>query len=400
LSKLKAVKITEDVYWVGAIDWDIRDFHGYLTSRGTTYNAYLVMGEKITLVDCVKKEFKDVLISRISSLIDPEKIDYIVSNHAEMDHSGCLPEMIKLCKPEKVFASKMGVKALNEHFHIDLGLTEVKNGEVLNIGNMNLNFIETRMLHWPDSMVTYLAERKILFSQDAFGMHLASNERFDNQLETGILEYEGAKYFANILLPYSMQVGKSIEGILALNLDIEIIAPDHGPVWTEKRDWIINLYNKWAKQEPTKKLLVVYDTMWKSTEKMARAISDGAVSNGVNCKVMPLTSVHRSDIATEILTAGGLAVGSPTLNRNIYPTVIDALTYLKGLQPKNLVGGVFGSYGWSGEGDKQARAILEDMKIELVDENVRCKYVPSHEVLSQCSDLGAKLAQRIKEICE
>lgn len=394
---LQAIPICENVYWVGAMDWTIRDFHGYMTSRGSSYNAFLILGEKITLIDTVKRPFLDVLMARIRSVIDPEKIDYIVSNHSELDHSGSLPEVIALTKPEKVFASKMGVKSLNEHFHNRLPLTEVADGETLDLGGLHLMFMETRMLHWPDSMFTYLPERALLFSQDAFGMHLASNERFDTEIPEEILRWEAAKYYANIVMPYSHQVVKLIDKVKNSDLKIDMIATDHGPVWTEKRRWIIDLYDMWGHQKPTNKVVVVYDTMWGSTEKMARSFSDGVLQGGAKCVTMPLGSHHRSDVATEILECGGLAVGTPTLNNMMYPTIADTLCYLRGLKPKNLLAAAFGSYGWSGEGDKQVRAELETMKLELVDDNVRVKYVPTPDNQLEAMRLGKKMAIMLKE---
>jgi flavorubredoxin len=291
----------------------------------------------------------------------------------------------------------MGKKALDEHFEINLDVTVVDNDTTLDLGGLHLNFKETRMLHWPDSMFTYLPERGILFTQDAFGMHLASNERFEVGVKDYILEYEAAKYYANIILPYSRQVVKLIDDVKHSDLDIRMLACDHGPIWTEKIDWIINSYDRWGKQEPTEKILIIYDTMWRSTEKMARAISDGVIQSGMKSKMMPLSSHHRSDIAYEVLECGGLVVGSPTLNNNMFPTVADNLWYLKGLKPQNLVGAAFGSYGWSGEGDKQVRGILEEMKIDLVDENMRVKYVPTKGDLVNCAKLGIKLAEMLKE---
>ena len=396
----KAIKVTDTVYWVGAIDWGIRDFHGYLTDRGTTYNAFLVMGDKITLIDTVKPPFQSELLGRISSVVDPKKIDYVVSNHAEMDHSGSLLGVIDAVQPEKVFASSMGNKHLKEHFHLDQDIVTVKDGESLSLGNLSLTFLETRMLHWPDNMFSYLAEEKLLFSQDAFGMHLATSERFADEIEESILEYEGAKYYANILLPMSALVTKLIKKVGELNLPIEIIACDHGPIWRQDLDKIIGWYANWAQQKPTNKAVVVFDTMWFSTAKMAEAIAEGLLAGGAQPKLMPLKSNHRSNVVTEILDAGALVVGSPTLNNNMYPTVADMLTYLKGLKPKNLVGAAFGSYGWSGEAVGQVRGMLEEMKIDIVDEGLRVKFVPDDDALKQCFDLGLQVAEKIKGLLE
>ncbi|MBN1883041.1 MAG: flavodoxin domain-containing protein [Deltaproteobacteria bacterium] len=399
--KYNAVKITDTVSWVGAIDWQIRDFHGYSTNRGTTYNAYLIMADKITLVDTVKKPFVEELISRISSIVDPKKIDYIISNHSEMDHSGSLVEMMGLINPERVYVSKMGKKNLEAHFHEDVAgkLTEVKDGEKINLGNMNVTFLESRMLHWPDSMISYLKEEKLVFSQDAFGMHLASTERFADELDESLLKSEAAKYYANILLLYSPVVAKFLDRVTTLNLDIDIVAPDHGPIWRTKKDIekIVGLYAGWAEQKPTNKALVVYDTMWKSTEKMARAISEGLGDGGSDVKVLSLGANHRSDVATEILNAGALVVGSPTMNNQIFPTLADTLTYLKGLKPKNLIGAAFGSYGWSGESVKDLSRILEEMGVELVGEGIGTLFVPDEEALGRCYDLGRAVAERLSQ---
>jgi flavorubredoxin len=390
-----AVKVTDDVYWVGAIDWTVRDFHGYATSGGTTYNAYLIMADKVTLVDTVKAPFKDQLVSRISSVIEPSKIDYIISNHSEMDHSGCLLQIIEMLKPEKIFASPMGIKALEDHFHAGLEIAEVKDGDEVDLGNKTVKFLETRMLHWPDSMVSYLAEDKLLFSQDAFGMHLASSERFDDEIRDWRLEHEGAKYFANILLPFSHLILKALDRIDGLGIEIDIIAPDHGPIWRDKPSHILELYRKWAAQERVKKVVIVYDTMWGSTEKMALAIADGVIEAGARAEVMKLRAAHRSDIATELLDAGALVVGSPTINNNIFPTIADLLVYVKGLKPKGLVGAAFGSYGWSGESVKQLEEWLSSMKVELAADAVKAKYVPEEKILAACRALGETVARKL-----
>jgi flavorubredoxin len=396
----KAIKVTENVYWVGAIDWGIRDFHGYLTERGTTYNAFLVMADKITLIDTVKLPFRSEFLARIGSVVDPKEIDYVVSNHAEMDHSGSLVDVIDVVQPEKVFASSMGSKALKEHFHLDREIVAVKNGESLSLGNLSLTFLETRMIHWPDNMFSYLPEEKVLFSQDAFGMHLATSERFADEIDESILKYEGEKYYANILLPFSALVTKLLDKVGELGIQIDIIACDHGPIWRKDVDKIIGWYSKWAQQKPTNKAVVVFDTMWYSTAKMAEAIAEGLLAGGAQPKIMPLKANHRSNVATEILDAGAVVVGSPTLNNNMYPTVADLLVYLKGLKPKNLVGAAFGSYGWSGEAVGQVRGMLEEMKIDLVDEGLRIKFVPDGASLSKCFDLGVRVAEKVKALCE
>jgi flavorubredoxin len=390
-----AVKVTDNVYWVGAIDWTIRDFHGYTTPHGSTYNAYLVMADDITLIDTVKAPFKNEMLSRIKSVVDPSNIKYIISNHSEMDHSGCLSEMIDLIKPQTVFASAVGVKTLKELFHDEHEIIEVEDGETLNLGNMELTFMETRMIHWPDSMFTYLDKDELLFSQDAFGMHLATLERFADEIPAATLEYEGATYYANIILPYSKIVLKALDKVEASGLKIKIIAPDHGPIWRKDIGWSIELYKKWASQKPTAKAVVVYGTMWHSTEKMARAISEALAQSGVKVKLLSMNETHRSEVVYEVLEAGALIVGSPTLNNNILPQMADVMTYLKGLKPANLIGAAFGSYGWSGESVKHLEAMLKEMKVEIAAEAVSVKNVPDSGVLEKCHELGKTIAAEL-----
>jgi flavorubredoxin len=392
---LNAIKITDKVYWVGAVDWGIKDFHGYATEHGTTYNAFLVLDRKITLIDTVKAPFFNEMLARISSVINPAEIDYIISNHSEMDHSGSLPMTLEAVKPEKVFASPMGKKNLKSHFSFNNDITEVKTGDEINTGSLTFSFIETKMLHWPDSMFSYLKEEKILFSQDAFGMHLAGDKIFEDEYDPYLIKRETSKYFANILMLYSDQIKKLLKALPGFNLDINIIAPDHGPLWRTKLDRILECYGKWSEQPPTDKAVIVYDTMWQSTAMMARSIADGVMKSGATATVLPLSSKNRSLAAVEILEAGALIVGSPTLNNNIFPTVADVLTYLKGLRPQNLTGAAFGSYGWSGEAVKQITEYLKTMRIETKSEPLKIKYVPDPEALAKCNSFGYNIGRML-----
>ncbi len=399
----QAVQIAEKVYWVGGIDWDIRNFHSYLTSRGTTYNAYLVLSETPVLIDTVKAPFFDEMMKRISSVIDPEKIDYLVSNHSEMDHTGSLLRTIDTIHPKQVCASRMGQKALAAHFHLDpQTITIVGDGDTLNLGDMSLAFVETKMCHWPDSMVSYLPEGKILFSQDAFGMHLASCERFADEIDRGILDTETAKYYANILLHLSPHIDKTLNKMNDLNLPLKFVAPDHGPVWRTEQDIqrIVGNYASWSTQKYSKKAIVVYDSMWGSTGKMARAICEGLVAGGLHVKLFNMSVCHRSDVITDLLNAGALLVGSATLNNHIQPTMADVMTYIKGLKPKNLIATAFGSFGWSGEAPKQLHFMLEEMNLNLIVDPLRINYVPDDEALEQCRSLGLKVASATLALCE
>ncbi len=396
-----ARKVSDHVYWVGGIDWTLTDFHGYKTDRGSTYNAFLVLADKITLIDTVKTPLKDEMMSRIASVIDPCDIDYIVSNHSEMDHSGSLMEVIAAVQPEKVFASANGVKALKAHFHHQHEIVAVENGGTISLGNCTLQCFETRMIHWPDSMVSFLKEDGVLFAQDAFGMHLATTELFADENPRDILNWEAAKYYANIVMPYSAIVGKTLQTLLGLKLPISMILPDHGPLWRTPQDiaWILSLYQQWVAQKPTNKAVVVFDTMWHSTETMARAVAEGLQAGGARVKVMPMSGAHRSDVATELLDAGALLAGSCTMNNRIFPTMADVLTYVGGLKPVNLIGAAFGSFGWSNNAIKELEQYLQNMQVEMVAETVRVNYVPTREDLLQCVALGRTVAETLVKRC-
>lgn len=393
----KPVKVSEKVYWVGAVDWNIRDFHGYTTERGTTYNAYLILAEKVILVDTVKAAFKDEMLARIARLVDPKEISYIISNHAEMDHSGSLRGMIHQVKPERVFASTLGAKALNDLFGFTDEITPVKDGERLTLGDVTLSFLETRMLHWPDSMFTYLPEAGFLFSQDAFGMHLASLERFSDEIDEAILTEEARRYYANIILPYSPLVLKLIERVQKMGLDLKVIAPDHGPIWRKDPGKIIGQYARWATQKPEPRGVVLYGSMWGATELMARALGDGLAAGGLKVSVISVDAWHRSDIINEIHQAGVMAVGSATLNGQILPAIADVLTYMKGLKPVIPFGAAFGAYGWSGEAAARIEEVLRALKMELPGEAIRVKNRPAGNILAECYERGLLLAGRLKE---
>jgi flavorubredoxin len=392
-----AIQVSDHVYWVGAIDWSIRDFHGYMTPHGSTYNAYLVLADKITLIDTVKAPFKDEMMARIASVVDPSKIDYIISNHSEMDHSGCLFDVAAEIKPQKVYASAMGVKNLKDIFHSDDVVEAVKDGETLSLGNMELTFMETRMIHWPDSMFTYLEKDQLLFSQDAFGMHLATFERFVDELPMEMIRYEAATYYANIVLPYSPVVLKTLEKVSASGWKIKIFAPDHGPIWRKDIGVILDLYKTWALQKAVNKAVVVYATMWHSTEKMAKAIAESLAQAGVRVKILSMNEIHRSEVIYELLEAGALIVGSPTLNNNMLPQMADVMTYIKGLKPANLIGAVFGSYGWSGESVRDLEAILKEMQVDRDAETGSVKHGPDKEALARCHEMGRQVAAELQK---
>ena len=394
---MRPVEITRGIYDVGVIDWNIRDFHGYSTYRGTSYNAFLIVDEKIALIDTVKKDFSDQLLGNISKIIDPKKIDYMISNHTEMDHSGGLPRLMhRIGEDKPLYCSKMGAKNLARHFPQKWNYQAVGTGEKLSLGNRTLTFLETRMVHWPDSMFTYLMEDKILFSSDGFGQHYAGHERFDDQIGEDIMLH-AKKYYANILLLYSPLILKLLDTVTQMGLEIDMICPDHGIIWRKDPGKIINAYAKWAKQEQEKKAVVVYDTMWHSTQAMADEIAAGIANKGVSVRPIHIRSSHRSEIMTEVLDAAAVVVGSPTLNNQLFPTVSDFLVYMKGLKPLNKIGAAFGSYGWSGEAVKLINKELQDMKFDVIDPGIRIQYVPENKGLEACFELGQKIGQAVNE---
>jgi flavorubredoxin len=389
---MKPIEIAKDIYLLAAVDWNIRDMHGYSTDYGTTYNAYLVVDEKVALIDTTKKGFEDDLIDGISQIVDPRKIDCVISNHTEMDHSGGLPRVMHRIGDDKpLYCSKMGLKNLPLHFRQKWNYQPVESGAELSLGKRTLTFLETRMLHWPDSMFTYVKEDGLLFASDAFGQHYAGPERFDDEIGDAIMPH-AAKYFANILLLYAPLVLKLVETVQELGLAIDMICPDHGVIWRQDPGKIINAYVEWGSQKPKRKAVVVYDSMWHSTQKMAEAIVAGLKEEGVEAKPMHLRACHRSDVMTEVLDAGAVVVGSPTLNNGLFPTVSDFLTYMKGLKPKNKIGAAFGSYGWSGEAVKLVNKELDAMKFDLVDAGLRIRYVPDEKGIEAAYELGKKIA--------
>lgn len=388
---MKPIEIKPGIYWVGGIDWDLRNFHGYLTQRGSTYNSYLIIDEKITLVDNVKHYLFPQQLARISEIIDPAKIDYIVQNHIEMDHSGSLPKIKELCPNATIYASAKGAEGLPKHYFKEWDFVTVKAGETLNLGKRNLHFVPTPMVHWPDNMVTYCPEEKLLFSNDAFGQHIASSERFDDQYPFSIMMHEAEKYYANIVMPYGRQVQKVME--IAQGLDIDVICPSHGLILRKYVPEILAAYQKWCTNQTDNKALIIYDTMWHSTEKIANTIQDAFEELGIKTRMYNLQHNHISDIMTEVLTARYICVGSPTLNNNIMPTVASFLTYMKGLAPKDRFGLAFGSYGWGGQSVGIVENILKECGYMMFDQ-IRLQYIPSPTVLDE---VKTKLIAQIKE---
>lgn len=392
---LNAIEISPKVWWVGGIDWNERLFHGYTTERGITYNAYLIMDEKITLIDTCKATFADELVQRISQVVDPAKIDVVITNHVEMDHSGSLPVIHKIAPNAEIYASAgAGVNELRAHFGIEA--TPVKTGDTLCIGERTLSFVTTPMVHWPDNMVTYSDVDKILFSNDAFGQHFATTKRFDDENDLCEVMKQAKKYYANIVLPYGMQAGRALAAVKGL--DLKMIAPSHGCIWRSHIEDILAKYEAWTANQTEEKAVVVFDSMWHSTEAMAREICDAFIAEDIPAQLVDVKHTHISDIMLYMCDAKYVAVGSPTLNSNMLPTVASFLTYMRGLSPKNehRIGLAFGSYGWAPLGPKQVYAELENAKFQLPVPVVTQQWVPSAENLAELQDTVRKMIEAVR----
>jgi len=393
---MKKIEIKPNIYWVGGIDWDIREFHGYLTQRGTTYNSYLIMDKKITLVDTVKHYLFDEMITRIKEIVDPKKIDYLISNHVEMDHSGSLPMIMEQYPNIKIITSTRGEKGLQRYYKNINEYKVVESGDILNIGKRTLHFIHIPMVHWPDSMVTYIPKDKLLIPNDAFGQHIASAERFDDQIEWGILREEAAKYYANIVMPYGIQVEKALNALLGLKIDM--IAPSHGIIWRSHIPEIIENYTKWARFETEKKALIIYDSMWGSTEKIAYTLRNGIEESGIPVTIRNLKTNHISDVVKDVISSKMIVIGSPTLNNTMLPSIGGFLTYLKGLRPKNRIGFVFGSYGWGGQAVNEIEKIITDLSWDKPFEGINLNFIPDKKELIEVKKTGKKLGEYIKKM--
>ena len=388
---MQNIQLAKGIYWVGAIDWDLRYFHGYVTQAGSTYNSYLIIDEKVALIDTVKTPFKEELLKRVSQIIDLDKIDYLVSLHVEMDHSGSIPYVLEKCKNAKLVTTQpAGIKGLESHYGKFDALT-FKTGESISLGKRSLQFICIPMVHWPDNTMAFMPEEGILFSTDAFGQHYASTERFDDQVPKEKLFHEAGKYYANIVMPYGAQTLKALNA--ALPLKPKMLAPAHGLIWRTYITEIVERYFDWAEYKAKDQALVVFDSMWHSTEKMAEAILDGFHNAGIEVIKMSLQQNHISDIVTVLQESKYVAIGSPTMNNNILPTVGAFLTYIRGLAPKNRVGIAFGSYGWSGQSPNLIQEELKKMGWEMPLDPIRMNYIPGEDELK---DLTEKISALVK----
>jgi flavorubredoxin len=397
--KTMSIRVKNNVHWVGKVDWELRKFHGneYSTHRGSTYNAYLIKEEKVALVDSVWRPFSNEFVENLTHEIELDKIDYVIANHAEIDHSGGLAEVIRHIPDTPVYCTKNGIKSLKGHYHKDWNFKTVKTGDRLSLGQKELIFVEAPMLHWPDSMFSYLTEDNILFSNDAFGQHYASEYMFNDLVDQKELFEECIKYYANILTPFSALVTKKIEEVLSFKLPLDIICTSHGVIWRDKPEQIVERYMEWANNYQENQITIVYDTMWNGTRIMAEKVAKGIgeADKEVNVKLFNLATTDKNDVITEIFKSKAILMGSPTINQGILVSVAGILEEIRGLRFKNKKAGAFGSYGWSGESVKMISESLKSAGFDLVDDGIKGLWNPDEENIAKCIEYGKHFAASV-----
>ncbi|HAS74414.1 MAG TPA: MBL fold hydrolase [Clostridiales bacterium UBA8960] len=392
-------KINERITWVGKIDWDLKKFHGeeYSTHRGSSYNSYLIRDEKVALIDTVWQPFDEEFVKNLKKVIDLKKIDYIIANHAEVDHSGGLPELMKEIPGTPIYCTANGVKSLKGHYHEDWNFQVVKTGDTLDLGEGKLIFIEAPMLHWPDSMFEYYTKDAILFSNDAFGQHYASEFMYNDLVDQAELYQEAIKYYANILTPFSPLVVKKIHEVLGFNVPVSMICPSHGVMWRENPTQIVEKYLGWADNYQEHQVTLIYDTMWDATKKMAEAIAEGikSVDPTLNIKLFNVSKADKNDVISEVFKAKLIVAGSSTINKGILSAMASTIEIMKGLKFKNKKAAGFGSYGWSGESPKLMTEELEKCGFDVLEEGLGVLWKPDEAALENCRAYGKKLAEKL-----
>lgn len=393
-------KLTKKVSWVGKIDWELTRFHGdeYSTHKGSSYNSYLVRDTKTVLIDTVWQPFDKEFVSRLKQEVDLKSIDYIVMNHNEIDHSGALPELMREIPKTPIYCTANGAKIIKGHYHQDWNFVPVKTGDMLDIGESKLVFVEAPMLHWPDTMFTYMTGENILFSNDAFGQHYATESLYDDAVDQAELFTEALKYYANILTPFSRLVSKKIHEVLDLKLPLSMICPSHGVIWRSKYTEIVEQYLKWADNYQENQITLVYDTMWNSTRKMAEAIAMGIceADPDVTVKLMNSAKEDKNDILSEVFRSKAILVGSSTINGGSLFSVGGLVEMIKGLKFKNKRAAAFGSYGWSGEAVTQLTEDLKKAGFDVVDKGYQTLWIPDEAALNHCRAYGRKFMETCK----
>ena len=391
-------QITKDVFSVGVIDWNMRNFHGntFITKNGVTYNSYLINDNEPALIDVVHKGFEDEFIKNILEIISPEKIKHVILNHLEPDHSGAIEYMAKVLKNAKFYGTAKLKEGLLKYYDLNIEINVVKTGDKINLGSNTLTFVEVPMVHWPDSMITYCPEKKVLFSNDAFGQHIATNKTFTDEIEQDILWQEVAKYYANILWPLGTMIEKSVNNLLTMNLPIDFVAPSHGLVWRNNINKVIEKYLSWTKNEVKNKVVVVYETMWGSTQIMAREIVRALTNNNIEVKMFDIAKTDFAEVAYEMLEAKAFVIGSSTHDNEMLAYIAGYMHFLKGMKPKNRIAVSFGSFGWAGGAVKEIATNLSSFGIEVIDQ-ISAKFKPNKEEIEKCYQAGEKLSKALLE---
>ena len=394
-------RVTDKVTWVGKIDWELKKFHGdeLSTMEGSSYNSYLIRDKKTVLIDTVWGPYDTEFVNRLKEEIDLKEIDYIVMNHNESDHSGTLPALMREIPDTPIYCTKKGESILRGLYHQDWNYVNVKTGDELEIGDSKLVFVEASMLHWPDTMMTYMTGENILFSNDVFGQHYASEMLYDDMDDISKLLHEAEKYYTNIITPFSTFVTKKLAEVQGMNLKIDLVAPSHGIIWRENIGLIMDLYAKWANNYQEDQITLIYDTMWQSTRKMAEAIAEGIQQASPNTTIKLLNAVKndKNDILVEVFKSKAILVGSPTINNGFSYAIAGILEMIKGLKFKNKKAASFGSYGWSGEAAKQIKEFLEESKFAIVNDGIRVNWAPDQETIEQLREYGRKFVEEIAE---
>lgn len=394
-------RVTDKVTWVGKIDWELKKFHGdeLSTMEGSSYNSYLIRDKKTVLIDTVWGPYDTEFVNRLKEEIDLKEIDYIVMNHNESDHSGTLPALMREIPNTPIYCTKTGESILRGLYHQDWNYVNVKTGDELEIGDSKLVFVEASMLHWPDTMMTYMTGENILFSNDVFGQHYASEMLYDDMDDISKLLHEAEKYYTNIITPFSTFVTKKLAEVQGMNLKIDLVAPSHGIIWRENIGLIMDLYAKWANNYQEDQITLIYDTMWQSTRKMAEAIAEGIQQASPNTTIKLLNAVKndKNDILVEVFKSKAILVGSPTINNGFSYAIAGILEMIKGLKFKNKKAASFGSYGWSGEAAKQIKEFLEESKFTIVNDGIRVNWAPDQETIEQLREYGRKFVEEIAE---
>ena len=392
-------KINDKITWVGKTDWELKKFHGdeFTTTKGSTYNSYLIRDEKVVLIDTVWLPYDREFINNLKKEIELDKIDYIIIQHGEVDHSGALIELMKQIPNTPIYCTANGIKSIKGQYHEDWNFIPVKTGDRLNIGENTLTFIEAPMLHWPDTMFTYMDKEEILFSNDGFGEHLASEFLYADEVNQLDLYNQALTYYANILAPFGLMVKNKINEILKMNVLIKMICPSHGLIWRREPEQIINKYLEWADNYQEEQITIIYDTMWNSTRKMAEAIAKGIknVNDKVEVKLMNTSKDDKTDVLTEVFKSKAILVGSPTVNNGYLHSIAGILEMIKGMRLKNKKATAFGSFGWSGEAVKQINEELKKAGFEVLNEGIRAEWTPDGEMEKKCIEFGEDVARKI-----